>query len=450
MITKVKQTLNHIPLYKILLVATMIYFIGFSVWMVYTSGQPDQAAHTYFSNRYAEVWGIPGEDLQSSYVITGQPYLYYWINGAVLKILRLFDPDRVKINSILIWRLMSVLYSTITVYFLYRIVTKVTEHPYGGVLGAFMLSNTLMFTFISGGISYDNLMNLTSMAAIYHLVSLFKGEDFIRHTGLLGTWLCLGTLSKQQGLLIAALLFIVWLYFIMSNLKSLSFNFKKIHILIACIFLIGLGLFIGLYGVNLVKYQRLNPECEQIKLANVCTRFTEREQYYSPMSIRWLWYSRNEYFYNPFQYSLNFWFIQMQQSIWGIMSHKSFIPMLSVSLHGLLMLFGILCMVRFWKKGEQLQLVLLLVLISYVLFIFLMSYKREIEYNFRHFGIQGRYLFPIIGVLYTLMIDYFLKIKEGFLKRLTLALTIILYFAGGLGMYLFRYSEVFIHWRIFY
>jgi len=345
---------------------------------------------------------------------------------------------------------MSVIFSTITVYFLYRIITKVTSNPSAGVLGAFMLSNTLMFTFISGGISYDNLMNLTSMAAIYHLISLFKDEDFIRHTGLMGTWLCLGAISKQQGLLLATLLFVVWMYYIIRNHKKLSFTFKKKQIMIWLIFLISLGLFIGLYGVNLIQYHRLNPECEQIKPANVCTRFTEREQYYSPLSIRWLWYSRNDTFNNPFQYAMNFWFIRMLQSIWGILSHEIFIPMLSVSLHGVLICWAVYCMIRYWQKKDRIQTMLLLVLLSYVAFIFFMNLKRDIEYDFMHYGIQGRYLFPVIGILYTLMIDYFLKIKVIFIKRLSLTLTIILYFAGGLGLFLVRYSEVFIHWRIYY
>jgi hypothetical protein len=51
--------------------------------------------------------------------------------------------------------------------------------------------------------------------------------------------------------------------------------------------------------------------------------------------------------------------------------------------------------------------------------------------------------------LITLMLFYFLKIRPIFLKRLTLTLSIILYFTGGFWIYISRYAEVFSHWRIY-
>ncbi|MHA1280550.1 MAG: hypothetical protein ACTSQ8_25615, partial [Candidatus Helarchaeota archaeon] len=125
-------------LHRILLIITLVYFIVFGILMVHTSGQPDQAPHFYFSRRYSETWGFPEENLNIKFTVTGQPYLYYWINGAIYKIFQLIFPNE-RFQSALIWRLMSVFYSTITVLYTYKLAAKVTDNPYAGVLAAFFL-----------------------------------------------------------------------------------------------------------------------------------------------------------------------------------------------------------------------------------------------------------------------------------------------------------------------
>jgi hypothetical protein len=53
-------------------------------------------------------------------------------------------------------------------------------------------------------------------------------------------------------------------------------------------------------------------------------------------------------------------------------------------------------------------------------------------------------------VFMALSAHFFMKIKSIILKRLTISLAVIIYFAGGMGMFLSRYATVFIHWRIYY
>ena len=139
--------LSQLTGYKVLLAFTLLYFIAFGLLMVHTSGQPDQGPHAYFSRKFSETWRIPEDDPNIQYLIKGQPYLYYWINGAVYKILRFLLPS-VNIVPGLLWRLISLFYATLTVFFTYQLGKKVTGNPYYGILAAFFLSNTLMFVFV--------------------------------------------------------------------------------------------------------------------------------------------------------------------------------------------------------------------------------------------------------------------------------------------------------------
>jgi 4-amino-4-deoxy-L-arabinose transferase-like glycosyltransferase len=436
------------PTHIILLVFVLCYFFVFGVFMAHIGGQPDSVHHAHYSSRFSETWGIPEEDLQSPFTFTGQPYLYYWLLGAVTKISQIIFAAN-PINPGLIWRLTSVIMSMGTVLYSYKLVKKVTENPYAGVIGAFFLSNTLMFVFISGGVNYDNLMNLASMAAIYHLTNIYKHEDFVRNTSLMGLWLSLAALTKKQSLLLAFLLFVVWMIYIIRNFKQIRLNFNKTNRMIVGLLIIGIALFLGLYGINYIRYSSLTPGCRTIKPSEVCTRFAGRSGDYSPVNYHNLWFNRNYFPENPFYYLLNFWFPHFLKSTWGIISHNTFAPMLSTALHGVLIIWGFLCIARYWKKEDKLQSALLIILAAYLLYLFIMNYNTELQTNFLHYGIQGRYAFPVVGIFIALVLDYFLKIRSATIKQLTLSLAIILYFAGGLGVFLFRYAEVFIHWRIY-
>ena len=435
-------------LHQILLILTLIYFIVFGVLMAHTSGQPDQSPHKYYSMRFTETWGFPEDDPNNARIITGQPYLAYWINGAVYKIYQMFFPNR-TIRADLLWRLVSVGLSTLTVYFTYKLATKVSGNPYAGILTAFFLSNTLMFVFISGGISYDNLMNLAGVAAIYHLVSLYKKEDFVLHTSLTGVWVVVGALSKEQFLLMTLLIFLGWLFFTIRNFRNLKLDFNQRNIISLGLLVVAIALFIGLYGVNLIRYSSTTPSCLQIKGPGRCGTYVYRQEFYSQISYPGLWFNRDK-FQNPINYAFDFWIMLMIQSTWGIFSHNTFIPKLATALHGILILWSFISLVRYWKIKEPAANVLFYILIGFVGYVFFWNYKLDVEYDFHHYGVTGRYLFPSLSVLLAVMVHYLLKIRVVILKRLTIIVAIMIYFYGGLWMFLSRYSEVFVHWRIYY
>jgi len=437
-----------LPAHKVLLAITIVYFAVFALLMVHTSGQPDQAPHAYYSRRFSQTWGIPEEEPDIQYTITGQPYLYYWINGAVFKILQSIIPST-NLKSGLLWRLMSVVYSTLTVFFTYKLGRKLTDNPYVGILAAFFLSNILMFTYVSGGISYDNLMNLAAVAAIYHLVSLNKGEDFVRQTVLTGIWVIIGSLTKNQYLLLALIIFLAWLFFTLRNFRKITFTFDRANIILALIFIAMLILFLGLYGVNLIRYSRITPSCSQVKTTATCRTYEYRYEYYEPFNLQWMWYVRDSLI-DPIKYAATYWIYKMAESLWGILSHQTFIPTLSVSLHLVLTFWAACCFFYPRRIKDRIPTLLLLILISYTGFVFFWNYKNEVEFNFQHYVVTGRYLIPILPILVVLMSHAFMEIRTILLRRFTIASAIMLYFAGGLGMFISRYAEVFSHWRLYF
>ena len=64
----------------------------------------------------------------------------------------------------------------------------------------------------------------------------------------------------------------------------------------------------------------------------------------------------------------------------------------------------------------------------------------------KHFALQGRYLFPIIGLVYGLVGYTQSLIKNRTLRIVVLALTLILFFVGGPIKFITRYEGVFSSW----
>ena len=435
--------------YKVVLVIVLLYFIGFGYLMIFHGGQPDQAKHYYYSQRYAETWGFPEDDPKSEYHIKDNVYLYYWFNGAASKILHYLVPGANASSERFLWRLISILLSTATLFYVFKLASKLSRNKWGGVLAAFLGANTLMFVFISGGVSFDNFLGLSSAAALFHLACLLKHDDFVKNTVLMGIWLSWGALSKNEGALLAFILFGVWLIYFMKYRRNIKYQFSPLSIILMVIMALSFGLFLELYGFNLIKYHKPIPSCNQVKTEEACTRFSLRVSQRQEINFSELWLQRNT-IVGPFEYIFNFWILQMLRSIWGIISHKTFVSKFFTSLHGLLIIWTIFCIVRYWKKADMEFTVLIIIVISYVGYVFCLNYLSELRYGFRHYAIQGRYLFPVFSAFLTLTTNYFLRIRPPFVRRLTASLALIIYFGGGLGVFIFKYSEVFVHWRLFY
>ena len=78
--------------------------------------------------------------------------------------------------------------------------------------------------------------------------------------------------------------------------------------------------------------------------------------------------------------------------------------------------------------------------------IILLAQNGELSSCVKHFALQGRYLFPIIGLVYGLVGYTQSQIKNRTLQLMVLAITLILFFVGGPIKFITRYEGVFSTW----
>ncbi len=414
---------------------------------------PDEPHHFLVSKYYSTTLGIPADTSETIGLggLRHKPFLFYWINARAINLLMLFSPSLSERGLLVLLRLLGVFYSTITVVFGYLLAKEILKNRWGPLFVTFLLTNTLMFVFLSGGNSYDNLLNLCSFAGIYYLTLVLIGNPFYENSLMWLTSILIGSLVKITILPLAGIMGIVWLVYLMKNRQIINFKFERsfkiLCILIICGVLIVFNF--AMYGGNIIKYRAIYPSCEQTFTEEQCMSYP---QYVRDLSLGLdnklsLIDVVNGGYPDPVEYGLDYWIFSMLKRIYGIMGHQSYFPDVSITLHRLLILWTVIVTVRYWSKPSYAISGLYFILFSYILVLFLDNYNTELFFGFKNVGIQGRYLFPIIGVYYTLIVYFFYKIPNSVVRGITLISTVILFVYGGPVVFLLRfYSSTLSGW----
>ena len=357
-------------------------------------------------------------------------------------------------RSLLIFlRMLGVIYSTITLIFGYLLAKEVIENRWGQLFVVFLLINTLMFVFLSGGNSYDNLLNLCSFAGIYYLTRVFNGRPFYNNSLMWLMCILFGALVKITMLPLAGITGLVWLLYVVKNRKIIDFgftwDFKSISISLICIALFAINF--AIYGVNIVKYRTLYPACVQTFTKKQCKSYSQyvRDQDLGLKKKLSLIDVVNGGYPDPIEYGFDYWISSILKRIYGIMGHQSYFPDVSITAHRLLILWTIIITIRYWKRPSYTIASLYAILFFYILVLFQDNYNAELFYGFKHVGIQGRYLFPIFSVYYTLMVYSFCNIPSSMFRRFTFSATAILFLYGSPVVILLRfYNSILSSWFI--
>ena len=432
------------------------FFIVFSVFVALhlkPGIAPDEQAHFIFSKVYATTWGIPPdspETYSQGWYIAHNPFLYHWINGRIINLAQVICPMASDWDLLIVLRLTSVLYSLGTLIFCYLLAKELIRKLWWPLLPVFLLANTLMFTFLSGGVNYDNLVNLLCIAGLYFLVRVFTGKDFITNSLAWLVFICIGCLAKYTVLPLALFSFIAWLVYTLRQRKAIfplpKLSKGQIALLIVLIILIGGNL--AIYGYNLVVYHAVLPSCADLLQPEQCalSPFLIRLEKYGLDHRMTLIESIQAGHPDPVTYFVEFWIKDMLTKTYGILGHKTYYPAHIITFYRLFYAGMLLLAARYWRRPPYAIWSAVFIILGYSLVVFLTNYNSELTYGFKHFALQGRYLFPIIGLIYGLVGYTQSQIKNRTVQLVVLALTLILFFVGGPIKFITRYEGVFSTW----
>ena len=269
-------------------IATMMFFVlllafisssAFFALKLKPAIVPDEPHHFQVSQLFSAAWGMPLDTPETISLggLNHKPFLFYWINARILNLLSWIVPGINERVELILLRLMGVIYSTTTVIFSYLLAKEAIENRWGQLFVVFLLTNTLMFVFLSGGNSYDNLLNLCSFSGIYYLARVFKGNPFYKNSLMWLISILLGSLVKITMLPLAGITGLAWLVYIVKNRHIIDFKFTKdikaISLSLTCILLFVINFTV--YGVNIIKYRTLYPSCTQAFTKEQCKSYPQ-------------------------------------------------------------------------------------------------------------------------------------------------------------------------------
>jgi len=419
-------------------VLMLLAFIGTSTYFALNLKRdivPDESYHIDVSKHFATTWGFP-PDVPETYLygsLQHKPFLYHWINGRLINGLQLIFPDPGEWKILVLWRLANVLYATLAVIYCYLLAKKIIRGRWWQLLPVFLLTNTLMFVFLAGGVNYDNLTNLCCCAGIYYLARVLNGETTFQNNLGWMIWILFGMAVKITVLPLAAIMGLIWVIYLFRNRESLKWkpvlNKKAIPLL---------ALFIGLvivnfaiFGLNLLKFHTLTPACNMILTEEQCGQSSvyARDKSMQAEQKLTLMDMLNENVPDPYVWFDDYWVGTMLRMIYGAMGFRDYFPSdLMVTIYRLWLIAALLAAVRVWKKPSPAVWGLVATFFFYTLILLHTNLSSELNTGFKHLGIQGRYLFPVIGALYILIAYSFSgihsKMAAGIMALLTLAIFI--------------------------
>lgn len=439
---------------------------------------PDETTHLGIAKLFSQSFFPPADSVESFHLglITHVPNLYYILMGKLLAI------NGFGVSELLLLRVANALLAILGVLLAWRLIRLLSPDSFVRVVFIILLTNTLMFTFISAGVSYDNLVNLLSVASLYYLCRYIQ-RNRVDDLLLFLIFTSAGTLTKTTFLPYAfALLMMLFL----ARWRSLGAAAGKVathfatpsvkKVASAAVLVLLVVLNVKLYPVNWVRFGHLVPETAQVLRMDQAMK----NRIFARNRIVRL-YNEGEIMLEQAQamasgiahpgdradtlYSLSVaasnkrsprpradrliyafpWTASMLQRTYGVAAHKVMQKAgygLSIYIAIYLLFAGAL--IRRFRRDDLQGFAGYLILVSafYALVIMqLVNYEAYKATGVMGIGLQGRYLFPILAPFYALVSFYLVGSFHKPWKWVAGAVLSIAYILGELPWFLQRVSD---------
>lgn len=320
---------------------------------------------------------------------------------------------------------------------------------------------TPIMPLLAANINYDNMIFPLTAALFLYVIRFIQTERQSRQIDI-AAWLLVvvyglvAALVKYTSLpLTAAALvvlgYVVWRDKIQGKSGRLQFVWPhKTFLIPICLLIVLLaGLGVERYGVNIVRYHSLSPDCAKVISEKLCHSYAVWERDYQWAQIYphpsekgiiaypFVWLHRMV-FETMFTISSRF-------GSTGLVEYVPAPPLTVVNYTAWVMVFGgLLSVVAFWKKiWDRQELRYLLIIAAFYGFTLFAKNFSQYLHTGEAIAIHGRYLVPIYPLLYAagvLGFAYLIeRIRRPQLKIVLLAVTLVCLTQGaGLITWIFR------------
>lgn len=443
----------------VVLILLLVIFLSYSIYLALNLAPgyiPDEGYRYEVSTYFSQTWGIP-EDVPIT-ATTGEdlfrnPFMGYWIFGRALNVISLVNPAASERQILVALRILNSIFALGMAWVTYLISKEVIKNKWLQLLPVFMLTNTLMFVFLSGGVSYDNPANFFCTLGIYFFIRVLKDKAFL--TNSLAWMICIafGALIKHTVLPLAAAMFISWLVYVFVKKVRLSIRNinKPLFYFLALLLIVIVGLNFYLYGINLVKYHSLKPNCYDTFPAEVCDEsvFVVRHREIGLPEKLTVVEAFKQGYPDPIRFTFDIWIREMLKRIFGIMGGAGDYFPINIAYFHIALYWIILLAFRYVRKPTYIVKALLLIFAFYCIVLIYTNYDTELAYGFyKYVALQGRYLFPVISIGFVLVTYAIEQVKNRFVQLSTVMALVVLFLYSGPIRFIWYHDSVFANWFI--
>jgi 4-amino-4-deoxy-L-arabinose transferase-like glycosyltransferase len=431
---------KNLKVHNLILGLLLAIFLVFTIYLALNLKMgisPDSWYHLRVSQKFSETFGIPenGQDTYKWRDIEHIPYLYFWINARLLNL----NSITFNFNEVILLRVINVIYSFFTLVGTYLLSKEFFKKKWLRILPVFLLSNTLMFLFLSSSINYDNLGNMFAVFSILYFVRAVKKKGDWKSIFLMVTMIGLGGLTKYTTLPLSFILVLLTTVWVIKNWRiyKRELKGKVLYWLIPLIILVALN--IGVYGVNLVKFQSLQPKCLDVLTYDQCLQngvFVRDNEWIPPVEVNLIDMISSGGRLDPIRYS-GIWIWEMTKRVVGIMGDKSLFALdIYIPFYLFFVVVTLLLAILNWKKFNIETKFISIVTLFYLLVLLLVqNYDMYLKRGYPTLALQGRYMFPVISSFYILLVLFLNRINSKWLRGLLFAGLIVLFILGCLPFF---------------
>lgn len=359
------------------------------------------------------------------------PFLYHYINGMLLHL----NPG---IDDTIYLRLFNPVLGACSLFILYKIAQELTGKKNIAIATVFLYANTLMIIFLSSAVNYDNLIILLSHLSIYALVIGFKYKN-PKQVLLSILYSLLGALTLFTFTPISLFIIFANLIIVIKYKKIFWQNVHKLKyttlIFLFFVLLIVAILNFKIYVMNYVEYHTIKPDCTIVLSHEECMKYYPYKRNYGfketaknlPTQLNLIEYSGH-------------WTYQMVRGIYGLTLHS--LRYFNYPSTAALALLGILAIKNYKSTfRKDFLMVLFAFALSYLLLIFVYNYKEYLVYKVAWMAVQGRYAFPILGIVYLFLNRLVMKDYRSTIWKIIFILAYSLFFFANISFYFFAPIE---------
>ncbi len=415
-------------------------FIWFGFQVIYFASHiryavsPDESHHFWMSRLFYQTRDFFLKDGPGTYAfgtVSTIPYLYHLILGKLLHF------NVCDVSRLAFWRGINVTLSLSYFIFAYLLIREITANKIIHIASLIIQSNLLMFVFLSGMISYDNLVNLLGVISSLCILLFLKTQLRI-YLWLVLITMMVGGLTKISYLPLIIIQLVVILPFLPAVFRNavsiLSPPLLKMEWILIPVMIILLGLCFKLYLGNIVNYGSVFPSAEKVISKEIAMKY-----YGQSKVLDQLIKSKAQRGELPFTKFARRYYYRAQSIILGIMAHlnmpKTTREMEKYNNVLLFYLFVLLISLKFILQDYRL-LVLFSISALYILTVFFVNYWAYQNHFAFGVALQGRYHFPVLASAVSFFSYTFLFRFNDQVKLLLVGILALIFIPGGFFWFL--------------